>query len=70
MKPISESEKLQGADVLITIFCDFLPIFYEKFKFFLKTNVMMQILQKFAVHSLNKQRHFFAKILAKTFSKP
>jgi hypothetical protein len=35
-----------GIYVIITIFCDFLPIFGEKIGVFLKTIVMIKCLQK------------------------
>jgi hypothetical protein len=45
-----------GVDVMITIFCDFRKfsaIFGEKMAFFLKNNVLIQLLRKLAVHILN-----------------
>jgi hypothetical protein len=43
-------------DVMITIICDFCQFSAKSFAFFLKNNFMMQILQKLAVHSLNKKK--------------
>jgi hypothetical protein len=38
-----------GVDVMITIFCDFFPIFGEKIGVFSKTNVMINFFQNLAL---------------------
>jgi hypothetical protein len=35
-----------GVDVMITIFCDFWPIFGEKLAFFPKSNIIIKFLKK------------------------
>jgi hypothetical protein len=55
------------ADVMITILCSFRQFSAKKIAFFLKTNVIIQMLQKLTVCTLNKKRQlFFAKIYKKS----
>jgi hypothetical protein len=60
--------KKSGVDVMITIFCDFLPIYGEKNGVFSKTNVMIKVLQK-SSSSLRKNINIFAKFFGENIFK-
>jgi hypothetical protein len=49
-----------GVDVMIAIFCDFHQFSAKKWRFFSKTNVMINFFSKFGF-VLRQKRHFFAE---------
>jgi hypothetical protein len=57
-----------GVDVMITIFCDFFPIFGEKIGVFSKTNVMINFFQNLALSRV-KNANFFAKFFGENILK-
>jgi hypothetical protein len=62
---IADSSMCPGADVMITIFCDFWHLSAKKLAFFSKTNVMIKFSQKLSL-VLAKNANIFAKIFGKS----
>jgi hypothetical protein len=57
---------LPGADVMITIFCDFRQFSAKKFAFFAKTNVMIKILHNLALFGV-ENANFFAEFFRENY---